>query len=254
MDIINRAGLDETIVRRTAEYAVLAGRSFVLLLDDAVNAMRADFARTKLQEYRQKGWNPIPGWEQDATGENDIHACTVSRRIIAKQKLPAYAIDAIGTHDILVYLDAVWTKGPENGLVLTLAHELRHAWQYFNVPTLFHSQTPLSWVMAPQQTPCELDAERAAKRAGAYIYGEQRVQSYLANELETCKPEYRETTERLATLDPEADPQAEAKTIILLEQHAEEIRRYQREYKFEMSGIAELMDILRNRSRVQLRP
>ncbi len=56
------------------------------------------------------------------------------------QKLPTHAIDAIDGHELLVYLDATWTRGPEMGFVLTLAHELRHAWQYFNAPVVFHSQ------------------------------------------------------------------------------------------------------------------
>ena len=254
MDLINRAGLDETVVRQAAEHGAVADRSFVLFLDDAVNARRADFARTKLEEYRLKGWKPVYGWEQDATGENDVHACAVSRRIIGKQQLPAYVIEAIGNHELMVYLDAVWTKGQEMGFVLTLAHELRHAWQYFTAPVLFHSQTPLSWVTAPQLTPCELDAEKAAKRAAREIYGAEHLRAFLDNEVAHCKPEHRETTERLAALDPAADPESEAKTIVLLEQHADEIRKYQREYKFEMPGIPELTDSLRGKSTVQLRP
>src|SRR5438034_6061474 len=125
----------------------------------------------------------------------------------------------------LVYLDAVWTRGPDGGFVLTLAHEFRHAWQYFNMPVLFYSQNPLSWVMAPQLTPCELDAEKAAKRAARDIYGEESLRTYLEKDLAHCKPEHRKTSERLAALDPEADPEAETKTIALLEQHAEEIRK-----------------------------
>jgi hypothetical protein len=58
-------------------------------------------------------------WERDATGETDINACTVSRRIIANQKLPTHAIDAIDGHELLVYLDATWTRGSEMGFVLT---------------------------------------------------------------------------------------------------------------------------------------
>src|SRR6266704_5825690 len=159
MNIVNRSRVDDGIVRTVAERSLVAVESFVVFLDGEVNAVRADFARTKVQEYRQKGWTPLAGWEEDATGDNDIHACTASRHIIANQSLPSYVLDSINVYDLLLYLDATWTQAPEMGFVLTLAHELRHAWQYFNAPLVFHAQTPLSWVVPPQLTPCEMDAE-----------------------------------------------------------------------------------------------
>src|SRR5260370_696786 len=176
MDIVNRAAVDEGIVRTIALHSSVAGESFVVVLDDKVNAVGAEAARAKLDQYRQKNWKSVqPAWEKDATGENDTDACTVSRRIIADQKLPADVIAEIGAYDLLVYLDATWTRGQEArrpdgvtgkeqqmGFVVTLAHELRHAWQYYNAPVVFHSQTPLSWVTAPQLTPCELDCDKAA--------------------------------------------------------------------------------------------
>ncbi len=194
--------------------------------------------RAKLEEYRQKGWKFIlPAWEKEASGDSDTNACTVNRRTIANQKLPPYVIDAINGYDLLVYVDATWTAGPQMGFVLTLAHELRHVWQFFNAPVVLHSQTPLSWVMPPQLTPCELDAEKAAKRVPGQIYGDAAVRAYLDSEVARCKSEHRETMERLAAIDPAADPQMEAKTIALLEQHAAEIRKYQIEYNFVMPGI-----------------
>jgi hypothetical protein len=67
-----------------------------------VNAVRANAARAKLDEYRQKDWKYIsPEWEKDATGESDIHACTVSRRTIANQSLPSYVIEAINGCELL---------------------------------------------------------------------------------------------------------------------------------------------------------
>jgi hypothetical protein len=68
------------------------------------------------------------------------------------------------------------------GFVLTLAHELRHAWQYFNAPVVFYAQTPLSWVVPPQLTPCEIDAERAAKRVLIHIYGDSRSHLTITSE------------------------------------------------------------------------
>jgi hypothetical protein len=253
MDIINRAGIDEGIVRTAAQQSSVAGETFVVYLDDKVNAVRADAARAELDEYRQKNWKPLAAWEQQTTPDSDTHACTVSRRIIVTQKLPAYVVAAIGAYDLLVYIDATWTRGGEMHFVLTLAHELRHAWQYFNAAMVFHSQTPLSWVTAPQLTPCELDAEKAGKRVLVEMYGADAARAYLDSELANCKPEHRETTERLAALDPAADPSLEANTIALLEQHAAEIRKYQLEYNFVMPGIPELVKALRGRSSVRLR-
>lgn len=143
-----------------------------------------------------------PGWERQATGECDVHACTVSSRIIVRQNLPADVIDASGGYDLLVYLDATWTGEREEGFVLTLAHELRHVWQYLNAAIVFHAQTPLSWVMLPQLTPCELDAEKAAKRMLVQMYGEKHASEYLTAAGAGCRPEHREVIERLANLDP----------------------------------------------------
>lgn len=86
-------------------------------------------------------------WEKDAPGESDIHACTICRRMIANQSLPSYVIEAIKGYELLVYLDATGTEAPEMGFAMTLAHELRHSWQYFNVPVVLHSQTRLSWAI-----------------------------------------------------------------------------------------------------------
>ncbi len=254
MDIINRSEVDNAIARTLAQRSGVIDKSFVLMLDSVVNAVRADAARAKLEEYRKKSWTPLAVWEVEATGESDLHACTVPRRNITNQKLPPNVIDAINAFELLVYIDATWTKAPPMGFVLTLAHELRHVWQYFNAPVVFHSQTPLSWVMPPQRTPCELDAEKAAKQTLRRIYGDSGLRDYLTGELASCKPEHREVMERLAALDDTADPQLEAKTIALLEQHAPAIRKYQLEYRFVMVGIPELAEALRGLSNVQLRP
>jgi hypothetical protein len=254
MDIVNRARVEEAIVRDIAQRLPCSNENFLVFLDDRVNAVRAGYARTKLLEYKAKGWTPLAGWERDVTGENDVHACTVARRIIGRQQLPGYVIETVGEYELLVYLDATWTQAPRMGFVLTLAHELRHAWQYFKVPLVFHSQTPLAWVVPPQLTPCELDAERAAKRVLIHMYGDSGLGAYLDVERTRCSPEHREVIERLATLDPEADSEIEARTIVLLEQHATEIRRLQLKHKFEMPGIPELSDALRGRSNALLRP
>jgi hypothetical protein len=117
-----------------------------------------------------------------------------------------------------------------------------------------HSQTPLSWVVPPQLTPCELDAEKAAKRALRQMYGDEGLHVYLNTELVRCKEEHREVLERLAALDEIPGPKIEAETIALLEQHAAEIRDYQRQYNFVIPGIPELSETLRGRSNARLRP
>jgi hypothetical protein len=253
MDIFNRSGIREAIVRDVAQRAGVADAKFILFLDDVVNSIVATAARKNLQEH--PNWQYMrPGWEKDATGDNDHHACTTSRRIIGNQKLPAYVINAIEGHELLVYLDATWTTGPEMGFVLTLAHELRHVWQYFNAPIVFHAQTPLSWVVPPQMTPCELDAEKAAKRMLGQMHGDGKTRAYLTAQLAACRPEHRETMERLAALDPATDPQTEAHTIVLLEQNAAEIRKLQRQYNFVMPGILEVIELLRDRCDICLKP
>src|SRR5260370_9494926 len=128
MEIINRAPISDVIVKTVAQHSLVAGEDFILFLDDVVNAVRADAARAKLEEYRRKGWKyTSPAWERDATGESDVHACTVCRRMIANQSLPSYVIKAINGYELLVYLDATWTEAPEMGFAMTLAHEPRHS-------------------------------------------------------------------------------------------------------------------------------
>lgn len=254
MEIVNRTRVADGMVTTAAQHSLVAGESFVVFLDDAVNAVRADFVRAQLEGRKQKGWKPLPVLGKDTTDESDTHACIVTRRIIASQKLPPYVIAAIGAYELLVYLDATWTGGSEMGFVLTLAHELRHAWQYFNAPVVFHSQTPLSWVVPPQLTPCELDAEMAAKRALRQRYSDEGARVYLDTELGHCTPEHRAVLERLAALDETPNPRIEAETVALLEQHAAEIRKYQFQYNFVIPGIPELIEALRGRSDVQLRP
>lgn len=259
MRIMNRTMIKETFAQDIARRADVADRAFVLFLDNAVNSVRADFARSKLEEYRRKDWKPVYGWDKDATGENDHHACTVNRRTIKTQELPTYVIDAIDSYDLLVYLDGTHTKKADQDFVIALAHEFRHVWQYFGVPVVFHSQTALSFVHQPQETPCELDAERCAKRILQDVYGPAAAREFFATELATCKPEHREVLERLATLDPTADPDIENKTLQLLEQHAPAIRKYQADARarfpgYMMPGLAELIQALSGKSNIRLAP
>jgi hypothetical protein len=224
--ILNRPGIDEAFVLDLARRSAVADRDFVLFLDNTLNAVRPDHARAKLEEYRKKGWKPLHKSERDANGGNDSRACTVNRRTIATQKLPVYVIEAIEGYDLLVYIDATHTREQGPDFVIALAHEFRHAWQYFNAPVVFFSQTPLSWVHPPQETPCELDAERGAKRVLEDVYGAPAAREDVNNELARSKPEHREVLQRLATLDTAADPQSEKKTLQLVEQHAAEIMKF----------------------------
>jgi len=74
MNIINRSGVDDAVLRTVAQHAGVADESFLGFLDDAVNSVVADPARAKLEEYSQKGWKYIqPAWEEAATGERDVH-------------------------------------------------------------------------------------------------------------------------------------------------------------------------------------
>jgi hypothetical protein len=255
MHLINRSCIDEKTIRNLAQLSGVADRNFVLFLDDKLNTFRADAARKNLEEH--------PNWQHlrtgEAMGDTDHPPRTVTKATIATEKLPAHVIAAIGCCSLLVYLDATWTAGGEMDLVLTLAHELRHVWQYFNAPIVYHSQIALSFFVPPQLTPCELDAEKAGKRVLGEIYGDLAVRDYLDAELARCKPEYRETTERLIALDPAADPHMEAKTIELVEHHASEIVRQQIEGRslipeYVMPGVRELGEALKGTSKVRLLP
>lgn len=48
MDIVNRSPMDDAIVRTVTQHSLVFGERFLVFLDNAVNAVRADSARTKL--------------------------------------------------------------------------------------------------------------------------------------------------------------------------------------------------------------
>jgi hypothetical protein len=134
MRLINSSGIPEEQVWQVAQIAGVYQYEFVVVLDTAVNSVKADSAKLKLTEYRSKGWRPPSSWETDATGESDIHACTVYKGIIKTQQIPLSVKEAIVDSDLLVYVDGTWTTRNAIDFVLTFAHELRHAWQFYNVP------------------------------------------------------------------------------------------------------------------------
>ena len=256
MRLINKSNVPEERVFQVARIAAVEQYDFVALLDSAVNSVKADSAKLKLAEYRNKGWKPLPSWETDATGESDTHACTVHHAIIRNQLLPRHVKDAIVGSDLLVYVDGTWTAGDAIDFVLTFAHELRHAWQFYNVPIVFFSQTPLEWVMQPQSTPSDVDAEKNGKAIAEIIFGPEAVSAHLAAELATCRPEHREVLARLKEGDTQALPSEilESETLHLLNEHASEIRTVQLKNGFQIPGIRELIEHAREKLAISLLP
>ena len=158
--------------------------------------------------------------------------------------------------DLLVYVDGTWTAGDAIDFVLTFAHELRHAWQFYNLPIVFFSQTPLAWVMQPQSTPSEADAEKNGKAIAEIIFGREAVSAHLAAELATCRPEHREVLARLKESETQALPSEilESETLHLLNEHASEIRTVQLKNGFQIPGIRELIEHAREKLAISLLP
>ena len=181
MEIINNTKVSCDLLLRVITESKVESCDVVLYLDNRVNSLKADYAKEKIAEYRSKGWTPLPFWQAQVSGEDDPHACMVHRDIIGNQSLPQYAKAAIGSAEVLVYLDSTWTTESPIALVVTLAHELRHVWQSFNLPVVLHSQTTLSWVMKPQRTPCELDAESTARALIGYLVEMPSVPTHRAH-------------------------------------------------------------------------
>jgi hypothetical protein len=75
MHILNRSRVDDAVVSDIAQRSGVSSERLLVFLDSAVNAVRADSARTNLLEYREKSWTPLAIWEKDVTGETDIKAC-----------------------------------------------------------------------------------------------------------------------------------------------------------------------------------
>jgi hypothetical protein len=256
MRLINNSSIPEESVWRVAQLAEVKQYNFVVVLDTAVNSVRADYAKQKLTEYRSKGWKPFQSWETDAAGESDFHAYTAHRGMIDNQQLPQHVKDAIVGSDLLVYVDGTWTGSDAINFALTFAHELRHAWQFYNVPIVFFSQTPLSWVMPPQSTPCEVDAEANGKLIAENIFGGATVADHLAAQIATCPPEHRDVWARLKENDKQTRSREmlEAETLHLLKQNAAEIRKLQSMYNFEIPGIRELSMYAEGKLHVSLLP
>jgi hypothetical protein len=108
--------------------------------------------------------------------------------------------------------------------------------------------------MEPQLTPCELDAEKAAKRIAISLFGAAHVRAQLDAELRTCATEHREVLQRLYDLDTAADSDVEEQTIRLLQEHANEIRRIQREHGFTIPGLTDLCSCLGGKATIDLLP
>jgi hypothetical protein len=254
--LVNNSVITEERVRQVAQLSGVQQCNFVVVLDSAVNSLRADSAKLKLTEYRSKGWTPLPSWAAGSTGESDIHACTVCRSMIDNQQLPQHAKDTIIGSDLLVYIDGTWTAGDAIDFVLTFAHELRHAWQFYNVPIVFFSRTPLAWVMQAQSTPSEVDAEKNGKAVAERVFGPEAVSAHLAAQIASCRPEHRDMLVRLKDCDTHSRSREglEWETLQLLQEPAVEIRRLQFQNSCEIPGIRELIMHAEGKLQVKLLP
>jgi hypothetical protein len=261
MRLQNSAAVSATLVETVARKMSVDTYDFILFLDKRVNSIKADQSRAqadywkaRIEEYHSRGWgtHPLSSFEkQNPSPQDDIHACTAHREGLENEQIPEYAKRSIDDSHLLVYIDeTTCSKSDQIAFVVTLAHEFRHVWHFFNLPVVFFSQTTLSWVMPPQQTPAELDAEATARSAADGLFGIEVVRAYLEERVQTCPPEHRQTWEMLRVVKQSPVETVEAETIRLLEHYAPDIRRYQEENKFEIPGIRQLAEALKGKSRV----
>ncbi len=131
MQIANPATVSIALVQEIAARAGLAEKHIMFFLDDRNNQFRRDAAAKKIAENVAKNWKPYT-WDLEAvTQDRDHHAFFCPSEILQDQLIPSYVRQAVGDNDSVIYLDSVFLSKDPIDVVSTLAHECRHAWQYY---------------------------------------------------------------------------------------------------------------------------
>lgn len=244
MDIINHAGIPPDLVARVASEAELPSRNILLFLDDQENHTRRDRAREKVEGNRKRGWEVYPWDVQELEKDKDYHAWFCISELLQYQVVPEHVKESVSYHDSLIYLDATNLKGHRVLSVISIAHECRHAWQYYTSPLTYFGNIVLSWVMEPQLTPVEHDAEIFAKRLSMEILGSEAVSKYVEDQILSGPQEHREMWRRFATINSGQDHSVSEETRIALLENTRKLRETQEELQIDIPQLARVASLL----------
>ena len=212
MRIVNQCGFSLAFIKTLIQNSVPSGSPLLAYFDDKENRTRRDRAAARIEANLTRGWQPY-AWDLDLVDKLDAdwHAVFCAAEIVATQDLPEYVKAALRHGESLIYLDKTITASDPIFLVTTVAHECRHAWQYFVHPVVYFGHNVLNFVNPPQSLPAETDAELFAKRTAIEKFGEETTLAYVRKRLGSAPENQKWFWQRLIDLtEPEAPIAAEA--------------------------------------------
>jgi hypothetical protein len=219
MRILNPAGIEPDLIKHVARRSGLDMKPVLFYLDDRENTTRRDSASRRINDYKSRGWQPN-SWDLDtASVDSDHHAFFCPTETLGDQLVPASIKTAVGGDDSVIYLDPIFLTQEPLDVVSTLAHECRHAWQYYLSPLIYFGQTVLAYVRDPTETPAEIDAEVFAKNVSIEMFGVAEVGDYAKQKRRVCPAEHTNFWQRFIDLDPgtEIDPLKETVKALFIE-------------------------------------
>jgi len=227
MRIVNPAGIQADLIMQVARRSGMDTKPVLFYLDDRENTTRRDSASQRINEYKSRGWQPNL-WDLDTVStDSDHHAFFCPTETLGAQRIPASIKTAVGGDDAVIYLDPIFLTQEPLDVVSTLAHECRHAWQYYLSPLIYFGQAVLGYVRIPTETPAEIDAEVFAKKVSIEMFGEAEVRDYAQQKRQVCPAEHRNFWQRFIDLDPGTEMDLLKETVKALFIEAGNLKREQ---------------------------
>jgi hypothetical protein len=230
MEIVNPAGIPPDLIQQVARRSGLAMKPVLFYLDDRENTTRHDSAAGRINE--------------NISADIDHHAFFCPVETLRDQLIPVSIKTLVGDHDSVIYLDPIFLKQELLDAVSTLAHESRHAWQYYLSPLIYFGQIVLEYVRNHAETPAEIDAEGFAKKVSVEMYGAARVGDYAKRKRQACPAEHRDFWQRFLDVDPDAEIDVLQETRKALFDAAGELKRAQEGLKLVFPQIQRVASYL----------
>jgi hypothetical protein len=234
MDIVNKTDTSVELVQQIAKFAEISERHLLLYLDDQINRTDREAARCRIEENTRKGWKPLPWDLEKIRTDKDVHAFFCAGNVVDSQAVPQYLKDSARGYDSMIYVDQTFLCGHAILTASTMAHECRHAWQYYERPLTYFGNLVLNWVIEPHTTPAEQDAEGFAKRASIDLFGEATVNNFAQDRINKGSSEEIWMWQRFAKSALAENYDLETQTRNLLFQYATQMRRAQESLKIDI--------------------
>lgn len=245
MDVINNSGLSEALLCGVASQAALLQRDVIFFLDNNANWLQRDEARMRVEANKRRGWEPYP-WDLDTIQEDrDFHAWFCPADSLTHHAIPDYVKQSVSGHGSVIYLDATILKAHRVLIVINVAHECRHAWQYYKFPLVFYGANVLRFVLRSNLIPAEVDAEAFAKRVSMSILGREVVMEYVERQAVSGPSNQREMWRMFQAINHEQLYLVEDETRKSLLENGQKLRKFQQDCDVSIPHLAKTASFLR---------